>query len=199
MNKRIRFLNIVLKILILLLVAHAIIYSELTQYQNKGMNYRLIGYPLAAFSVVITRYLSKQRGKYPYSVDIFISLIIALDMLGNALGYYGSVEWWDDVMHLINCALLAIVLIRLLRSSAIAPAIRNIIVIGIISWLQIVWEIAEYAIFLKTNSYEMPTAYRDTIGDLFIGQIGVIAAVLLNIYIDKVRAKSQIPLKQPIV
>lgn len=188
-----RILNIFLKITVLLLVIHALVYPDLAQYQNKGMEYRLIGYPLAVFAVVLYRYLFKKSKSTPYSydTDILISVIIVLDMLGNALGFYGSIEWWDDVMHPVNCALLTVLIMRLTNKRIKDPLIQRIAVVGIVTWLQVAWEIAEYATFVTTNTCEFPTAYRDTIGDLLLGQVGVLLTVQIIYILGKKYSKKK--------
>lgn len=172
--------NIILKIIILLLILHALIFPELPQYQEKGMTYRIIGYPLVAFSVYIFKRFAKINKPYPYKIDILLSLIIALDMMGNALGFYGSIEWWDDIMHFLNCTLLTpvIMLIQPIIShkNKIAYFINTL---GLVAWLQIAWEVAEYITFITTSNHELMTAYRDTVGDLIFGQIGSILALII--------------------
>lgn len=191
-----RNINIALKTVLVLLLLHMIIYPDLPQYQEKGMRYRLIGYPLAAFIIYIySRLIKKSRQPYPYYQDILISMVIVIDMLGNALGFYGSIEWWDDIMHLLNCVLLTPLILafqpKKLLNSRIALALNTV---GVVTWLQVLWEIAEYITFITTNSHELGTAYRDTIGDLVFGQIGSIFAIMILL-----KYKNYLPLKQPIV
>lgn len=189
-----RYINIALKIVLVLLLLHVVFYPELNQYQEKGMRYRLIGYPLVAFIFYIYhRLIKKSAEPYPFFQDILISLVIVIDMLGNALGFYGSIGWWDDVMHLLNCALLTPMVhdfqTKNLLKNRLSTAINTI---GLLAWLQVLWEIAEYITFITTNSYEIGTAYRDTIGDLVFGQIGSMLAIVI-VY----KHKSYFPLKQP--
>lgn len=166
-------INLLLKATIFLLVVHALVYSDLPQYQEKGMQYRIIGYPLAAISVYLLRLITKTKSPYPYNTDILISTIIVSDMLGNALGFYGSIEWWDDFMHLINNCLITFIVLFNFRKK-LKPLLLFLFTIGLVSWLQIAWEIAEYITFVTTNSQEMTFAYRDTIGDIVFGQSGAL-------------------------
>lgn len=174
-----RYINIALKIVLVLLLLHVVFYPELNQYQEKGMRYRLIGYPLVAFIFYIYhRLIKKSAEPYPFFQDILISLVIVIDMLGNALGFYSSIEWWDDVMHLLNCALLTPMVhdfqTKNLLKNRLSTAINTI---GLLAWLQVLWETAEYVSFITTNSKELSGAYRDTIGDLAYGQLGILIAL----------------------
>jgi hypothetical protein len=175
-----KFVNIGLKMTMAVLIFHAAIYPYLPQYQEKGMKYRIIGYPLAGFAVyVLSKLGNKKTSEYPFNLDILITSVIVLDMLGNALGFYGSIEWWDDAMHLTNCALLTPVVMsfqsKKLQQNYLVLALNTI---GFVAWLQVLWEVAEYITFITTNSRELSTAYRDTIGDLVFGQIGSICVII---------------------
>ena len=182
-----KMLNIGLKVLLLALVVHASFNLEMDQFQNKGMPYRLIAYPIGIFGVYFLTKIKAIKSKdYPYFQDLIVSFIITSDMLGNSLGLYGDVEWWDDFMHLMNSSLISLFLTKYLVDKQKTFKLSQILyAIAVTTWIQVIWELAEYVTFITTNSCEYATAYRDTIGDLLFGQIGAILGSLMFIKIYK--------------
>lgn len=182
-----KLINIGLKVLLLGLVIHASLNLGMEQFQNKGMPYRLIAYPIGIFGVYILEKLKVIKSKkYPYFEDLMVSFIITSDMLGNSLGLYGNVEWWDDFMHLMNSGLISVLIMYyLIHKQKIGAKSAIIYTISLTAWVQVLWEIAEYATFVTTNTCEYATAYRDTIGDLLFGQIGAVIGSLAMVYIYK--------------
>lgn len=179
-------LNLFIKAALAALIMHVILFPDLTQYQNKAMGYRLIFYPSLALSLFIAHKFKLIKNNYPHYQDILISLVITLDMFGNTFGLYGSIEWWDDIMHLINCGLITLLVISIIPSIFKNHVVYKFIyTVGVVSFLQIIWEIAEYFTFITTNHNEISTAYRDTIGDLFFGQIGTYLAFFVILRLSK--------------
>ena len=51
--------------------------------------------------------IAKRPDPYPYATDILLLLPFLIDTGGNALDLYDSVDWWDDLKHFVNGALLS--------------------------------------------------------------------------------------------
>ena len=47
------------------------------------------------------------KSDYPFAADILLTLPFLIDTVGNAVDFYDSISWWDDVNHLVNWALLS--------------------------------------------------------------------------------------------
>ena len=54
-----------------------------------------------------TKSASSTKSTYPFAADILLTLPFLIDTVGNAVDFYDSIWWWDDVNHLVNWALLA--------------------------------------------------------------------------------------------
>ena len=108
---------------------------------------------------------------FPVVVDILIGLPFLIDMAGNALDLYDTVEWWDDANHLINWAIHTAAIGILLRMTDLPPVARAGLAVGWAATTAILWELGEYVAFVP-NSPEAATAYRDTLGDLALGLVG---------------------------
>lgn len=148
--KFIKYLNIASKLLLVGLFAHYLLNPDLTQYQNKGMSGRLVAYPLIASLVFIiysvVRWYSNKKIAYPHLVDLLVTLPFAIDLLGNAFNLFNTIEWWDDLMHLLLWGfwVLAVgVALRSYTKLAKLPVAGLTIGFGAVS--SIIWELAEYS------------------------------------------------------
>ena len=160
------------------LLAVAVIAPDLPQFQGKAFAGRAIAYPIALAAVPVAWWVfGRGRVAYPILTDVLLGLPFLIDMAGNALNLYDTIEWWDDANHLANWAL---------HTAAIAVVVRRrvppltVVAVGV-AWASttaILWELAEYVAFVP-NSPEAATAYADTLGDLALGLLGGTIAALL--------------------
>lgn len=158
----------------------AVLRPELPQFQDKAFAGRALAYPIALLAVPVVWWLFlRSRIGFPVVVDILIGLPFLIDMAGNALNLYDSIEWWDDANHLLNWAIHTAAIGLLLRLTTLPAATRAGLGVAWAATTAILWELAEYVAFVP-NSPEAVTAYGDTLGDLALGLIGgSIAAVLI--------------------
>lgn len=145
---------------------------------GKAPTARALTYPLVAFAIPAWWALRRQHGPYPWLPDLLLTLIGFSDVLGNRLGLYDEVVWFDDWMHFMNvtCLAAALVLITMVRTVSLRPLLERSMALGMTAALG--WEVFEYVTFVRYSTEE-PTAYGDTIGDLVMGWFGTIAAALL--------------------
>lgn len=182
----IKFINITSKILLVGLLVHYILLPNLPQYQNKGMAWRLGGYPIIVSAIplayFIVRKFKGRHFKYPHLTDLLITLSVTIDMLGNTLNFYNGIVWWDDLMHVFLTIPWVISIGLVLRAYTKLPKLAVAgLAYGFGSFAHIVWEIAEYLTFVPNNPLEWPSAYRDTIGDLALSLVGsAIGAILIT-------------------
>ena len=98
--------------------------AGLPQFQGKAFAGRAIAYPIALAIVPVVWLLLRRPIPYPVVPDILIGLPFLIDMVGNALGLYDSVEWWDDANHLVNWWLHTAAIAILLAGTDLARAAR---------------------------------------------------------------------------
>ena len=154
----------------LLLVALA--RPDLPQFTGKAFTGRAVVYPVALLVLPVAWALFyRRRMPFPVVADILIGLPFLIDMAGNALGLYDSIDWWDDANHLVNWMLHTGAIALLLRETGLPPGARAGLGIAWASTTAILWELAEYVAFVP-DSPEAATAYRDTLGDLALGLLG---------------------------
>jgi hypothetical protein len=82
----------------------AVLRPDLPQFEGKAMTGRALTYPIAAFVVPLAWWLygRKRSDRYPYPLDILLTLPFLIDVAGNALDLYDSIDWWDDANHFVN-------------------------------------------------------------------------------------------------
>jgi hypothetical protein len=177
------------KALLLALLVSAVFWPDLSGVKEKAGTARLIVYPLGGIVVPLWWFIRgrhRARGErpghaasYPWFADLLITLPWFFDLLGNRLGLFDSVTWWDDMMHFLNWLLLtAGVLLAWAPRSAVSRGLFVMVGLGFGATAAVVWELGEYAAFVR-HSTELTTAYTDTLGDLALGSLGALVASLV--------------------
>ena len=168
-------LDVAAKVLLLLLLMTAIRYPELGHLEGKGATARAVGYPLAAFIIPAAWFLIwRRRVRFPWLVDLMVTLTCFTDTLGNRMDLYDTVRRFDDVMHFVNTGVLtaAFILVTLPPKATRAQVFERSLAFGVTAAL--LWEIAEYYAFLSTSG--VVDRYEDTLGDLALGSLGSVVA-----------------------
>jgi uncharacterized membrane protein YjdF len=155
----------------------------LPQFAGKAFGARLVAYPLAMLlPPVIWRLGARRRGDdspLPWAGFAFIAMPFLVDVTGNTLNLYDSVERWDDANHYVNWLLLCLGIGLLLERQVVRPAWMLVLLItGIGAALAIGWELSEWYTFIRHGT-ELDTAYTDTLGDEVLGTLGAFTAALL--------------------
>lgn len=170
------WLNIAVKVAFVALLAFGAL-SGLEQFEGKAFGWRLVFYPLAAVLVPLGWWLAGRPRPYPYALDILLVSPFLVDVLGNVFDLYDAIEWWDDLNHFVNWALLSLAIGQLVLRFRLPRIETFVIVVGAGAFTAIVWELGEYVAFIR-NSDELDTAYTDTLGDMLLGLTGSIVAAL---------------------
>lgn len=181
-DRRLVALDVAIKVATVALLAWAVIDPDLPQFTGKAFAGRAVAYPLALLVLPVGWWLvgRPRRLAFPIWADILLGLPFLIDVGGNALNLYDTVEWWDDANHLVNWALHTAAIGLLLRLGRWGSWTRAALGIGWAATTAVLWELAEYAAFVP-DSPEAATAYADTLLDLALGMIGgAVAAVVIN-------------------
>jgi hypothetical protein len=154
-------------------------FSGMEQFEGKAFGWRLVFYPLSAVIVPIGWKLAGRPPPYPYAMDILLVAPFLVDVVGNTFDLYDSIEWWDDLNHFVNWALLSLAVGQLLLRLRLPRLEVFVIVVGVGGVAAILWELGEYFAFIR-NSPELATAYEDTLGDMVLGLSGAIVAAFVT-------------------
>ena len=173
--------DVAVKVVTVALLAWAVLNPELPQFTGKAFTGRALAYPVALLMLPIGWWLfGRSRMAYPLVADILLGLPFLIDVAGNALDLYDTIEWWDDANHLVNWALHTSAVALLLRAGAWGYGTRVALALGWAVTSAVLWELAEYVAFVP-DSPEAATAYADTLLDLALGMVGGgIAAVVVG-------------------
>jgi hypothetical protein len=177
-------LNIAVKVALVLLLLHAVVFPDLPQYQGKGIVPRLLLYPVSIWLVPLVWWLAwRRRGRvmrYPHLIDLCVALPFTIDTAGNAANLYDTLGWWDDLMHFVTWVPWVVAFGLIIRERA---HLRRFdvaaLTIGFGAATHIVWEVLEYVTFIRNNPNELEGAYRDTMGDLVMSLGGSITGGVL--------------------
>jgi hypothetical protein len=121
--------------------------------EGKGWPERSVGYPVSALIVPLVWHLRGRRVDYPHLADALFVTPFVLDLLGNLVNLFDTVDQFDDILHFANWSFLG--------------------AIAIVAWEAVEWVIQE----MGTTGLQL--TYDDTIGDLVLSTSGgVLGAVL---------------------
>jgi hypothetical protein len=172
--------DVAIKLATVGLLVWAVLSPDLPQFQGKAFTGRAIAFPVALLIVPIGWWLfGRRRIAFPVAADILFGLPFLIDVAGNAVNLYDTIEWWDDANHLVNWALHTSAVGLLLRYGNWTPATRVALAFGYAVTSAVLWELAEFVTFVP-NSPEAATAYADTLLDLALGLVGGLAGAIVT-------------------
>lgn len=151
--------------------------TGLEQFEGKGFGARLVLYPVMMLAVpVIWYFVTDRREDPPWNAFAWIMLPFLVDVSGNTLNLYDSVEWWDDANHFVNWLFLGLGAGLLVMRGRARPTWEIVLLVaGIGAITAIFWEVGEYYAFIRGGT-ELDTAYTDTLGDEVLGTLGALTA-----------------------
>ena len=183
MDRHARTAYLVILLLTVGQLAVATFVSGLPQFEGKAFGSRLVAYPVAMLLPPALWWLvARRRGDdrvLPWAGFAFIASPFLVDVTGNTLDLYDTLEWWDDANHYVNWLLLCFGIGLLLERQVVRPVwVLVVLVTGIGAALAIGWELSEWFTFIRHGT-ELDTAYTDTLGDEALGTLGGFTAALL--------------------
>jgi hypothetical protein len=171
--------DVAIKVATVGLLAWAILNPDLPQFTGKAFTARAVVYPIGLVVLPIGWSLfGRSRMAFPVVADILLGLPFLIDVAGNALDLYDTIEWWDDANHLVNWALHTAAVALLLRVGPWGYRTRVALAFCWAVTTAALWELAEFVTFVP-GSPEAATAYADTLLDLALGMLGGLIAALL--------------------
>jgi len=172
--------DLAVKVVTVALLLWAVVNPDLPQFQGKAFTGRAIVYPAVLLLIPLGWWVFGSRTiSFPFAADILFGLPFLIDVGGNALNLYDTVEWWDDANHLVNWALQTSAVGLLLRYGDWSAATRAALAFGYAVTAAVLWEFAEFVTFVP-DSPEAASAYADTLLDLALGMLGGIVAAIVT-------------------
>ena len=162
------------------LLLFALANPDLPQFQGKAFAGRAIAYPVALLAMPALWWLiGRRRIPFPITADVLLGLPFLIDVIGNTLNLYDTVNRWDDLNHLVNWGLHTAAIGLLLRYGPWGRRTRAGLGFCWAITSAVLWEFAEYVTFVP-NSPEAATAYGDTLGDLAFGMVGGLVGAIVT-------------------
>jgi hypothetical protein len=179
----VRYAALAAKVLLFGLLLTALIWPDLSGIKGKASTARLIVYPIGGMVLPLWwwaygRTRSKLHVSFPWTADLMMTLPWLIDLIGNRLNLFDTVDWWDDAMHFILWGLLTAGVLLAFAPRNLSRAITAFVALGFGATAAVIWELGEYVAFVR-NSPELQTAYTDTLGDLALGTLGALMAGLI--------------------
>ena len=155
-------------------------FGGLEQYDGKGFGYRLAVYPLLMLLIpAVWWWRTRDVDAMPWGAFALVMAPFLIDVTGNTLDLYDSIDAWDNINHFVNWLLLLWGLGLLLARADVRP--RWLLVVGITGLgaiLAVGWELGEWYTFIRRGT-ELDGAYEDTLSDELLGTLGAFVAALV--------------------
>jgi len=164
--------NIGLRVAILVFTIDALVNAGDPRFAGKALGPRNVGIFVGLSMLFpILHLIYKRWQRYPFWHDALYLSIFWLDMAGNSLNLYNSVEWWDHIPHFHGPGALSMVLMGSFGLAALPAA-------GLSTILHVVLEIWEYwgDVLLGTHNVK---GIADSINDLAYGIAGMLVYTFL--------------------
>ncbi|MFF0265615.1 hypothetical protein [Kribbella sp. NPDC004536] len=181
----IRYGALAVKLLLFALLLAALVWPDLSGIKGKASTARLIVYPIGGMVLPLWWWL-RRKDNFPWLADLLMTLPWTIDLLGNRLNLFDTVDWWDDAMHFVLWAFLTAGVLLAFVPRNLSRPITTFVALGFGATAAVVWEVGEYVAFVR-NSPELRTAYTDTLGDLTLGTLG---ALLAGLVVARLRSPS---------
>jgi hypothetical protein len=169
---------------------------DIQQFEGKAFGTRLIAYPLMMLALPAGWALvARWRGvtsPVPWDATALVMWGFFVDVTGNSLDLYDTIEWWDDANHFFNWITLSLGVGLCLARGVRGPAwLLAVATAGTGALMAIVWELGEWYTFIRHGT-ELDTAYTDTLGDEALGSLGAIVAgaLLMRLLASRDAARS---------
>ncbi len=144
-------------------------------FEGKGMAYRLPAFLAPGLVVTWSWWRRRREGRpYPVALDAALTVPFLLDTLGNAAGFFDSVDHFDSVLHFVNWVILCGGVTLALGRSIGRDASRAYHVLagaGFGAITIVLWEAMEYGV-MEAGVGGLNLTYVDTVSDLLISGTG---------------------------
>ncbi len=165
---------------------------DLDQFAGKAFGTRLVAYPAMMLALPVCWWLANRRRPrgwlVPWDAAALVMWGFFVDVTGNSLDLYDTIDWWDDANHFANWLTLALGVGICLAHARVRPRwMLAVATVGAGAALAIAWELGEWYTFIRHGT-ELDTAYQDTLGDELLGTLGAAVAAWLVVVVDRRRA-----------
>ncbi|MCW2973361.1 MAG: hypothetical protein JWN72_1634 [Thermoleophilia bacterium] len=175
---------VAVEVLVAVAVVATIVWSvavgDAPQLRTKAMSVRAVLYPLCLVIVPVGMWLRRRherrrgavRMPWPHLLAVLVTLPFAIDLVGNALDLYDSIEHFDDAIHLLNPVLFVIAVSLALAATGVPRWTVGVMAFGVGSTFHILWEMTEGQLLERIANVDLHISLADTLSDLAWGLVG---------------------------
>jgi hypothetical protein len=115
----------------------------------------------------------------PWGAFALVMAPFLIDVSGNTLDLYDSIDAWDNINHFGNWLLLLWGCGLLVARADVRPRWLLVVAItGLGAILAVGWELGEWYTFIRRGT-ELDGAYEDTLSDELLGTLGAFVAAVV--------------------
>lgn len=157
----------------------ALVNARSPRLRGKAIRTRAFGYTAGLFIVPVIWRLLPDRGRYPHTLDLAVTVPLLLDATGNALGLYEEAHV-DDVVHVANAAI-----VSGLAGALFAPRVDErwqaaLSGAGVAIAAETAWELMEYGAW-RLGADGMNLTYEDSMDDIAESWVGAALGALFTL------------------
>jgi hypothetical protein len=170
------------KALVIALSVYPLLRPASSHFAGKAMGIRGVLYPAVTLVIPLVWLGSGRPAPYPVVADVALAVPFIVDAGANVLGLF-AVRGFDAIPHASGWFFLCVAFGLAIAPIAGQPWIAFGLVLGFGAVMDILWEVAEFAL-MKSGSSGLQLTYENTIQDLAMSLTGaaigaaVVATVL---------------------
>ncbi len=151
--------------------------SSSSHFTGKAMGVRALVYPAMTLLVPLVWLLAGRPDPYPVLADIALGIPFALDAGANVFGLF-AIRRFDAIPHTVGWLFLSIAFGLAIAPLVGQPWIAFGLVVGFGAVVDILWEVAEFAL-MRSGASGLQLTYENTIQDLVMSLIGATLGALV--------------------
>ena len=164
--------------LVIALSVYPLLRPGSSHFAGKAMGIRAVLYPAVTLLIPLVWLASGQPSPYPVLADVALAVPFIVDAGANVLGLF-AIPGFDAIPHASGWFFLCVAFGLAIAPLAGQPWIAFGLVLGFGAVIDILWEVAEFAL-MKSGSSGLQLTYENTIQDLVLSLTGAaIAAVVV--------------------
>jgi hypothetical protein len=165
------------KVLVIGLSIYPLLRPGSSHFAGKAMGVRALIYPATTLLIPAIWLFSGRPSPYPYLADVALGLPFAIDAGANVLGLF-AIPRFDAIPHVSGWFLLCVAFGLGVAPFVDQPWVGFGLVLGFGAVVDIIWEVAEFAL-MKSGASGLELTYENTIQDLVMSLIGAALGALV--------------------